>query len=122
MGLGKAPVGAPPGGSTPGNTRKPASADKTAPRTKKPTASDRQASVPSSKEAQIRALREHGAGPGFPAASRARQASATGETLAQLPVLWKGRAGVFRRDIGDGEHAEVVIDWRIYRVRLSELA
>ena len=41
---------------------------------------------------------------------------------ASMPVLWKGRAGVFRRDVGDGEHAEVVIDERVYRVRLSELA
>ena len=41
---------------------------------------------------------------------------------ASMPVLWKGRAGVFRRDVGDGEHAEVLIDGRIYRVRLSELA
>ena len=41
---------------------------------------------------------------------------------ASMPVLWKGRAGVFRRDVGDGEHAEVVIDGRVYRVRLSELA
>ena len=37
------------------------------------------------------------------------------------PVRWKGRAGVFRRDVGDGEHAEVVIDERVYRVRTSEL-
>jgi hypothetical protein len=36
-------------------------------------------------------------------------------------VRWKGRAGVFRRDVGDGEHAEVVIDERVYRVRTSEL-
>jgi hypothetical protein len=39
-----------------------------------------------------------------------------------MPVLWKGRAGVFRRDVGDGEHAEVVMDGRIYRVRTSERA
>ena len=38
-----------------------------------------------------------------------------------MPVLWKGRAGVFRREVGDGEHAEVLIDGRVYRVRLSEL-
>ena len=37
------------------------------------------------------------------------------------PVRWKGRAGVFRRDVGDGEHAEVVIEGRVYRVRISEL-
>jgi hypothetical protein len=41
---------------------------------------------------------------------------------ASMPVLWKGRAGVFRREVGDGEHAEVLIDGRIYRVRLNELA
>jgi hypothetical protein len=40
---------------------------------------------------------------------------------ASMPVLWSGRAGVFRREVGDGEHAEVVIDGRIYRVRLREL-
>ena len=61
-GLGKAPASAPPGGSTPGSARKPASSKKTAaPRAKKPTASDRKADSTSSKEAQIRALREHGA-------------------------------------------------------------
>ena len=36
-------------------------------------------------------------------------------------VRWKGRTGVFRRDVGDGEHAEVVIAERVYRVRISEL-
>ena len=41
---------------------------------------------------------------------------------ASMPVLWKGRAAVFRRDVGDGEHAEVVINGRVYRVRFSELA
>jgi hypothetical protein len=41
---------------------------------------------------------------------------------ASMPVLWKGRPGIFRRDVGDGEHAEVVINGRVYRVRFSELA
>ena len=36
-------------------------------------------------------------------------------------VHWKGRGGVFRRDVGDGEHVEIVLADRIYRVRLSEL-
>jgi hypothetical protein len=36
-------------------------------------------------------------------------------------IRWKGRAGVFRRDVGDGEHAEIVIAERVYRVRTSEL-
>jgi len=36
-------------------------------------------------------------------------------------VLWQGRAGIFRRDVGDGEHAEIVITERIYRVRVEKL-
>jgi hypothetical protein len=36
-------------------------------------------------------------------------------------VRWKGRAGVFRREVGDAEHAEIVIAERVYRVRTSEL-
>jgi hypothetical protein len=36
-------------------------------------------------------------------------------------VRWKGRAGVLRRDAGDGEHAEIVIGERVYRVRTTEL-
>ena len=37
------------------------------------------------------------------------------------PVRWKGRSGVFRRDVGDGEHAEIVIGERVYRVQAREL-
>ena len=37
-------------------------------------------------------------------------------------VRWKERDGVFRRDVGDGEHAEITIGERVYRVRLEELA
>ena len=40
---------------------------------------------------------------------------------AGQPVQWKGRAGKFRRDIGDGEHAEIAIGERVYRVRTGEL-
>ena len=40
---------------------------------------------------------------------------------ASMPVLWKGRAAVFRREVGDGEHAEILVDGRIYRARISEL-
>ena len=36
-------------------------------------------------------------------------------------VYWQGRAGIFRRDVGDGEHAEIVIAERVYRVRTTEL-
>ena len=37
-------------------------------------------------------------------------------------VSWQGRAGVFHRDVGDGEHAEIKLNDRLYRVRLKELA
>src|SRR5438046_4322780 len=37
-------------------------------------------------------------------------------------VHWKDRVGTFRRDLGDGEHAEIVIEQRVYRVRLSDLS
>ena len=36
-------------------------------------------------------------------------------------VHWKDRIGTFRRDVGDGEHAEIVIEQRVYRVRVGEL-
>jgi hypothetical protein len=36
-------------------------------------------------------------------------------------VRWQGRAG-FHRDVGDGEHAEIVIAERVYRVRIGELS
>ncbi len=36
-------------------------------------------------------------------------------------VRWKDRAGTYRRDVGDGEHAEIAIGARVYRVRTSEL-
>jgi hypothetical protein len=48
-------------------------------------------------------------------------AKATPVRRASMPVLWKGRAAIFRRDVGDGEHAEVVIEGRVYRVRIGEL-
>lgn len=38
------------------------------------------------------------------------------------PVRWQGRAGTFRRDVGDGEHAEVTIGERVYRVRTQDLS
>jgi len=62
VGLDKAPASAPSGGSPPGSVRKPATGKPSAPRAKKPTASDRQATAAQTKEAQIRALREQGAG------------------------------------------------------------
>jgi hypothetical protein len=36
-------------------------------------------------------------------------------------VRWKDRSGVYRRDVGDGEHSEIVVVDRVYRVRTSEL-
>jgi hypothetical protein len=41
---------------------------------------------------------------------------------ASMPVLWKGRAGVFRRDVGDGEHAEVASKDESTRYASPELA
>ena len=37
-------------------------------------------------------------------------------------VLWGDRTGVFHSDLGDGEHAEIVIADRTYRVRVGDLA
>ena len=37
-------------------------------------------------------------------------------------VRWKDRQGIFRREVGDGEHAEIAIGERVYRVRVVELA
>lgn len=37
-------------------------------------------------------------------------------------VRWKGHAGVFRRDTGDGEHCEIGLDARVYRVPTKELS
>lgn len=37
-------------------------------------------------------------------------------------VHWRDRIGVFRRDVGDSEHAEIVIADRTYRVRVGDLA
>jgi hypothetical protein len=31
------------------------------------------------------------------------------------------RTGLFRREVGDNEHAEIAIAERVYRVKLSEL-
>ena len=37
-------------------------------------------------------------------------------------VRWRGRIGGFCRDLSDGEHAEIKIADRIYRVRVADLA
>ena len=37
-------------------------------------------------------------------------------------VRWQGRDGVFHRDVGDGEHGEIGLADRTYRVRLKDLA
>ena len=37
-------------------------------------------------------------------------------------VHWRERIGVFHRDLSDGEHAEIVIGARAYRVRIGDLA
>jgi hypothetical protein len=37
-------------------------------------------------------------------------------------VRWRDRTGVFHRDLGDNEHAEIVIVDRTFRVRIADLA
>jgi hypothetical protein len=37
-------------------------------------------------------------------------------------VRWRDRTGVFSRDLGDGEHAEIRIADRTYRVRIADLS
>jgi hypothetical protein len=37
-------------------------------------------------------------------------------------VRWQGRDGVFKRDVDDGESAEIVIGGRTYRVLLKDLS
>ena len=37
-------------------------------------------------------------------------------------VRWRDRIGVFYRDLGDNEHAEITIAERTYRVPVGELA
>ena len=37
-------------------------------------------------------------------------------------VRWRDRSGVYKREAGDGEHAEIVIADRVYRVRAADLA
>ena len=36
-------------------------------------------------------------------------------------VSWGGRIGSFVRDLNDGQHAEIRIEQRVYRVRIGEL-
>ena len=58
---------------------------------------------------------------------RSRPAAPTGPVEIEVPwrpgdrVRWRDRAGIYRRDAGDGEHVEIVIAERVYRVRRSEL-
>ena len=53
---------------------------------------------------------------------RCRGAATCARTWKSGDVLrWKERAGTFHRDVGDGEHAEIALDERLYRVQLSEL-
>ena len=53
------------------------------------------------------------------AAQPATQAAVT--WAAGAAVRWQNRDGVFHRDVGDGEHSEIVIGERTYRVRTRDL-
>lgn len=37
-------------------------------------------------------------------------------------VRWQGRVGIFRREVGDDEHADISWNDRVYRVRIKELS
>jgi hypothetical protein len=54
-----------------------------------------------------------------PAAPKTLRISPTWRPGDQM--RWKDRAGIFRGTLGDGEHAEVAIGERVYRVRIGEL-
>jgi hypothetical protein len=57
---------------------------------------------------------------------RTRRAASLPPQISRLRpgdrVRWRDRNGVFHRDLGDGEHAEIVIEERTYRVRVGDLA
>ena len=36
-------------------------------------------------------------------------------------VRWQHYSGIFRRDLGDGEHADIIVAHRVYRVRTVDL-
>ena len=56
---------------------------------------------------------------------RTRRAAPLPSPTARLrpgdTVRWRGRVGIFQRDLGDGEHAQIVIEDRAYRVRLEDV-
>ena len=37
-------------------------------------------------------------------------------------VRWKGRTGIYARDVGDGEHSEIRLESRVYQVPTKDLA
>jgi hypothetical protein len=51
----------------------------------------------------------------------ARVVSAAPVRVLDEPVRWKDRRGTYQRDVGDGEHSEIQIGERVYRVKTSEL-
>ena len=58
---------------------------------------------------------------------RSRQAASSPAQVSRVwrsgeQVNWRGRIGVFHRVRDDGEHAEIIIADRTYRVRVGELA
>jgi hypothetical protein len=54
-------------------------------------------------------------------AAVSRAVSAAPVRVPDEPVRWKERRGTYQRDVGDGEHSEVQIGERVYRVKTSEL-
>ena len=58
---------------------------------------------------------------GEPTKKTQRNARPAAPKTVRIKVQWKDRGGIFRRALDDGEHAEVVIGERAYRVRIGEL-
>jgi len=66
---------------------------------------------------------------GAPRKASQRRARRAAPSKAATPVWrpgdkvrWRDRVGDFQRSLGDGEHAEIMISGRTYRVRLEEIA
>ena len=55
-----------------------------------------------------------------PAASQRPASFAPVRELGEA-VRWKDRRGTYHRDAGDGEHSEIQIGERVYRVKTTEL-
>ena len=66
---------------------------------------------------------------GEPRKASQRRSRRAGQSETQMAIAWtsgdivhwRERTGKFHRHVGDGEHAEIVIADRTYRVRVADL-